>query len=58
MHAARAEKIMNTIGLKMFTSIVFNLISKIKGKTILSTKIINENIYAVQCGYVNFYIYH
>jgi len=42
----------------MFTSIVFDLISKIKGKTILCTKKINENIYTVQCGYVNFYIYH
>jgi glyoxylase-like metal-dependent hydrolase (beta-lactamase superfamily II) len=41
----------------MFTSIVFELISKFKGKTILSTHQINENIYAVQCGYVNFYIY-
>jgi len=42
----------------MFASIVFDLISKIKGKTILSTQKINKNIFTVQCGYVNFYIYH
>ena len=42
----------------MFVSIIFELISKIKGKTILPTQKINSNIFTVQCGYVNFYIYH
>jgi len=42
----------------MVIGLIFKIISYFKGKTVLETKCINENIYAVQCGYVNFYIYH
>jgi len=41
----------------MLTSIVFSIISRLKGNTILPTQRLTEDIYTVQCGYVNFYIY-
>jgi len=41
----------------MLAPFIFALISFFKGKTLLPTLRINENIFTVQCGYVNFYIY-